>query len=51
MIWIVLFVVGMVALSFLIGGVVNVAFLKLILIFAVGMMVVTAFAKMWEIFK
>ena len=50
MFWAVVFAVAALLLSFLIGGGVSLGFIKVIAIFVVGMIVVTAFKKMWDVF-
>lgn len=50
MFWAIIFTIGAFLLSFLIGGGISIEFVKIIAIFVVGMTVVTAFKKMWDIF-
>ena len=49
--WFLIFAGGAVLLSVLIGGGISLEFIKVVAIFIIGMSVVTAFKKMWDIFK
>ena len=51
MIWIIVLIVGLVVLSVLIGVGINLAFIKILLMFAVGFFVVISLKKLWDNFK
>ncbi len=50
MLWIFILILGLVALSVIIGGGINTDFLLLLAIFAVGIVVVFAIKKIWDEF-
>ncbi len=49
--WIIILVIGAVALSLLIGGGINTAFVKVLAIFIIGYVVIIAFKKLWDTFN
>ena len=51
MIWLLVLVVGVVILSYLFGGGINLEFIKIMLMFVVGILVLTALKRLWDEFK
>ena len=52
MFWIVLIlVIGVIALSFLVGGGLNIPFLKVVICFLVGIICLIMLKKLWDMFK
>lgn len=51
MIWLLVLVVGVVVLSYLFGGGINLEFIKIMLMFVVGILVLTALKRLWDEFK
>ncbi len=51
MFWTLILIIGLVILSYLFGGGINIEFVKIMLMFVVGISVIIAFKKLWDNFN
>ena len=49
--WLIILIIGVVVLSYLFGGGINLEFVKIMLMFVVGILALTAIKRLWDNFK